>query len=75
MSKPDAAETGDCFLCVGHADSTYRLVFDSGKTVEDKLMCGECVDAFQDLDWIEVSESRVLFRGGTGDIPDRWDSP
>lgn len=58
---------GECFNCAGEASERYTISFESGKILKDKLVCESCISDFRDIEWMSVSETPVLMRGGDSD--------
>lgn len=54
----------ECLNCAGPASKQYTLVVDSGNMLEEMTLCGPCIAAFREEDWIEVYKAPVLTRRG-----------
>lgn len=55
---------GECFNCGEPATGAYTLVFETGVSVRDRLLCPGCRGFFADSDAMEVHQAPVLMRGG-----------
>lgn len=61
------ADNGECFHCYSPASARFTVILESVRTMEDKLVCNECLSGFRETDWVEVYEAPVLKRGNTED--------
>jgi hypothetical protein len=53
----------ECINCNRPASERYGVYFDSGRTIEDVVLCEQCVDEFAQTDFMVVEPVPMLVRG------------
>lgn len=56
--------SSECLNCNQPATTRYTLVLDTGEIIEEKYFCEECISDFRAEEWIKVSETPGIMRGG-----------
>lgn len=58
-----AEDSSECINCNRPATDRYGVYFDSGRTIQDVLLCSECVEEFADVDFLAIEAEPMLIRG------------